>query len=273
MYICPVCKKILKENENNYLCKNGHSFDKAAEGYVHLLPVSKMHSKIPGDNKLMVNARRSFFATGGYDIFKDEISRLVCNQTQSEKQPVIVDAGCGEGYYTGQVQALLAQQQKSSRILAFDISKFAVKAAAKRYKGINFSVASIFDIPITDHCADCVMCVFAPIVEKEFYRVLKPGGTLILAVPGPRHLWQLKQVLYENPYLNQQQDIQYEGFILEQRVPVKGEITLNNNEMIQNLFSMTPYYYKTPRDGAEKLAQLSTLTTEIHFDLLVYRAV
>jgi 23S rRNA (guanine745-N1)-methyltransferase len=33
---------------------------------------------------------------------------------------------------------------------------------------------------------------------------------------------------------------------------------------------MTPYYWKTPKAGAERLAQLDTLTTEIAFDIHVY---
>ena len=118
----------------------------------------------------------------------------------------------------------------------------------------------------------CLLNVFSPMVETEFARVLVPGGVLIYAVPGPRHLFGLKQVLYDTPYENTTSDVAYKGFSLERRVPVRGQITVRG-EQIGQLFQMTPYYWKTPREGAQRLALCTELTTEIGFDFLVYRRV
>lgn len=41
--------------------------------------------------------------------------------------------------------------------------------------------------------------------------MLRPGGRLVYVVPGPRHLYQLKQVLYDTPYENPVQSIDYPG--------------------------------------------------------------
>ena len=113
--------------------------------------------------------------------------------------------------------------------------------------------------------------VFAPIVPAEFRRVLKPGGVMILAVPGARHLYGMKEVLYTAPYENEERDTDYEGFAFLGSESVRREITVEGAENIEALFSMTPYYWKTDVAGGERLRRLDTLQTEIKFRFLVYR--
>ena len=47
-------------------------------------------------------------------------------------------------------------------------------------------------------------------------------------------------------------------------------IKFTANEIMEALFAMTPYYWKTPRDGAARLAALPELTTDISFRFLVF---
>lgn len=272
IFTCPACKQELIQQEKSYTCPNGHSYDIAKEGYVHLLPPNKMHSKIPGDNHQMVESRRNFLEAGYYEPFREKLNELVrdCVNGQS---PVILDAGCGEGYYTGGMENQLTARGLSPQIYGFDISKFAVKAAARRYKSISFAVGSIFDIPVRTESVDCVVNVFAPIVEDELNRVLKPGGFLILAVPGARHLFGLKEILYDSPYENEYRETQYRGFRFQKRVAVQKEIQIDQNSSIMDLFAMTPYYWKTPVAGCERLRSTETLFTEIEFDFLIYQKV
>ena len=84
-------------------------------------------------------------------------------------------------------------------------------------------------------------------------------------VPAADHLWELKQVLYDDPYPNEDNATPYPGFDLETIVPVDSAITLGSSSDIHSLFQMTPYYWKTPQTGAERLAALETLTTRISF--------
>lgn len=271
VFICPICKEKLNRTDTVYFCPNHHSYDISAEGYVHLLPPNKMHAKIPGDNKQMVSSRRDFLATGLYQPFSDKLNELVYENIADSAAPIVVDAGCGEGYYTARLQIYFAKNDCKAVLAGFDISKFAVKAAAKRYKNTEFAVASMFDIPVADASADCLYAIFAPIVPDEFARVLKPGGSLILAVPGERHLYGLKEILYENPYENEYKETIYEGFTFCKRVPVWGEIYMDNPKTIADLFAMTPYYWKTSIAGSERLKETKELNTEIEFDFLVYR--
>ncbi|NLG92508.1 MAG: methyltransferase domain-containing protein, partial [Clostridiales bacterium] len=133
VFSCPVCGERLDKKEKTYACPKGHSYDIAAEGYVHLLPPNRMHSKSPGDNKQMVAARRRFLEAGYYRLFSEKLNELV--RRYAGLSPVLLDAGCGEGYYTGRLFESLQSQGGTPQIFGFDISKCAVKAAAKKYKG------------------------------------------------------------------------------------------------------------------------------------------
>ena len=66
LFTCPICAAPLERGERAYACPNGHAYDKAREGYVHLLPANKKHSKAPGDDKGMAEARRRFLSGGYY---------------------------------------------------------------------------------------------------------------------------------------------------------------------------------------------------------------
>ena len=270
-FTCPACGGPLERSGGACVCPNGHSYDIAGEGYVHLLPPNKMHAKIPGDSRQMVAARRDFLATGFYEPFSDALNGLAAKAVRGLEKPRILDAGCGEGYYTGRLREEFARRGIHAQIAGFDISKFAVKAAARRYPGIEFAVGSIFGIPAAPASADCVLNVFAPLVPEEFLRVLRPGGTLIIAVPGVRHLYGLKRILYDEPYENECKDTAYDGFSYQERVPVRGEIETRDKKVMQDLFAMTPYYWKTPPQGGERLKNMELFRTEIGFDFLVYR--
>jgi 23S rRNA (guanine745-N1)-methyltransferase len=269
-FACPTCGARLDRLEKAYVCPNGHNYDIASEGYVYLLPPNKKHSKMPGDDKAMVASRRRFLESGFYRIFSDELNRLALKYLPADGSAV-VDAGCGEGYYTGRLAEFFSANGVNPPLCGFDISKFAVKAAAKKYRSIPFAVGSMFGMPLPDSSAGLLTNVFAPIVPEEFARVVKPGGAMILAVPSERHLFGLKQILYDAPYENERQDTEYPGFQFIERVPVRGEIRTDDRQLIRDLFTMTPYFWKTPRAGSERLAAAERLETEIGFDFLIYR--
>ena len=92
-----------------------------------------------------------------------------------------------------------------------------------------------------------------------------------MGIPGRLHLWELKKALYDEPYENEVKDYRLEGFFFEEKIPVEARIYLPDNQDIRNLFSMTPYYYKSGVDTDRKLAELPDLETGISFEILVYR--
>lgn len=269
VWSCPICKESVHQEARMLRCINGHTFDMAKSGYINLLPVQKKKTKNPGDNIQMVRARRSFLDKGYYNTLLEKLCQVVKNSFSAGG--ILLDAGCGEGYYTSGVFNYLNDSGLAPNIYGVDISKYAVDIAAKRCKQGKFAVGSIFNLPVSDKCCNAIMSLFAPYCGEEFNRVLKPNGIMTLVIPNERHLIELKQAIYDKPYLNEVKDTELEGFCLKAKETVDAEIVLSTSEDIQNLFAMTPYYYKTGRKEQEKLFSLTELKTQISFIILQYQ--
>lgn len=269
LFRCPICAQALQRLPDVYRCPNRHSFDIAKEGYTYLLPPNQKHSSAPGDDKGMAAARHAFLSRDYYFPLQKALCELAVSHCGDA--PTLLDTGCGEGYYTAAVYQALCEAGKTPAMAGTDISKFILRHAAKRQRSIEFAVASSYHLPVADSSMDVLINCFSPLALEEFRRVLRPGGTFLYVVPAADHLWELKQVLYERPYPNEEKETPYEGFSYESIVPVDAEITLTSQNDIHALFQMTPYYWKTPKDGAERLAALETLTTRIAFRIHVFR--
>ena len=269
LYLCPHCGLPLQRELHSYRCQKGHCFDISAAGYVHLLPVGQKHSKMPGDDKGMARARKNFLSAGYYSHLLSALQDLSDQYTGPE--PVVIDAGCGEGYYTAGIFHRLTAAGKKPRMAGIDLSKFSLRWAAKREAAVEFAVASVYRLPVADGIADLLLNCFSPLAIEEFRRVIRPGGAFLYVVPGPAHLWELKEVLYERPYRNQEERIVYDGFQYCQVRRVERRVHLPDQETIQNLFQMTPYYWKTPAVGKKRLEQRSELDVQTEFDIHVFR--
>lgn len=269
LFCCPVCGEALTREAGAYRCSRHHSYDIAKEGYTYLLPVNQKHSAAPGDDPGMANARRAFLSRDFYRPLLDALCALALSHTGDA--PALLDTGCGEGYYTAGVWSALQAAGKQPRMAGIDISKFILRSAAKRSREIEFAVASSYHLPLAEQSVDLLLNCFSPLALEEFRRVLRPGGTFLYVVPAADHLWELKEVLYEHPYPNEEKETPYEGFAYEAVLPVEGVLTLDDPGDIQNLFQMTPYYWKTPKAGAERLAALSRLTTRMAFRVHVFQ--
>ncbi|MBE6609153.1 MAG: methyltransferase domain-containing protein [Ruminococcaceae bacterium] len=270
MYICPKCSQKLIRNENTYKCELGHSYDIASAGYVNLILSSKK-SAVHGDNKEMIDARRRFLSLGHYSAIPNILFDLIRSYINDSDGINILDAGCGEGYYTGALADKCSSDDISANIYGVDVSKDAVLPAAKRYKSINFAVASVNALPFANERFDVVLSLFAPLAEKEFHRVLKNGGILITVSPSPRHLFGLKEKIYDTPYLNPITTFEPEILTKANEIIHSEKIHLSSQNEIQDLFKMTPYYYNTGKKDIEKLSPLSDLDTEIGFVFGIYR--
>lgn len=266
---CPVCGKKLAISGKSYVCESGHTFDCAKSGYVNLLLSKHAGKAIHGDNKLMVQARRNFLDKGFYEPLCSCLCSVV--NRYSPDAPIILDAGCGEGYYTAAVAKSLVESGINADIYGIDISKSAVEYAARRSRNITYAVASVFNIPAADSSCDMLITLFAPYCGEEYHRVLKADGIMVIAIPSTDHLWELKQAIYDYPYKNEVKPYELEGFSFVESRRISYKMKLESGEDIQSLFSMTPYYYKTGRIEQERLNSLESLETQADFELLVYR--
>ena len=189
----------------------------------------------------------------------------------NHKAPAVLDAGCGEGYYTERLFRFLEESGSCPELYGVDISKFALDIAAKRCKKAHFAVASAFHMPLPDASFDLILNLFAPYSGAEYIRLLKPEGYFLMAIPGENHLWELKQAVYPKPYKNKPKSPELEGFAFLNKQTIRYHLTLESGEDIQHLFAMTPYYYRTPEEGLKRLAALSHLEVQCEFELLLYR--
>ena len=261
--ICPVCGQELFSEDRSWRCAKGHSFDRAKEGYVNLLFAHRSGDMI-GDNKEMARSRRDFLNKGYYEPLAKAVTE--CLRRYSSDGDSVLDICCGEGYYTA-----YAADHLNRGFYGFDLSKNMVRLAAKRNCGATFFVANIASIPIRDGAVKAAFHLFAPFHAEEFRRVIAGDGVILTAIPGRDHLFGLKEILYDQPYYNDEKEPAAEGLTVAEKIRVRGEITLNSREDINALFQMTPYYYHTPAEGRNRLRDCESLTTPIEFVVIVYR--
>ena len=229
-FLCPICGESLTELEKGAVCPNGHSFDKAKSGYINLLP-NNLPAGNHGDNKLMIKARHDFLEKGYYLPLRDELC-CVINKYIGENG-IILDAGCGEGWYTQGI----CENVPCGKIFAIDISKDAMKLASKRNKSISGAVASVFHLPVEDESVDVLLSVFSPLCESEFQRTIKQGGYFIYVIPGSDHLWSLKKAIYNEPYKNSVKPYEMENFEFVEKINVDGMLKMENADDVLFLYS------------------------------------
>lgn len=267
-YICPICRSPLALIDKALKCERGHSFDLSSSGYINLLNPGKKNNCKAGDSKEMIKARTEFFLSGAYY----KIAQHVCEIVSELSPSVIVDAGCGEGYYTEE----LAKSNTSALVFGFDMSKFGCEHGAKSAKrdnvsNVKYAVGNIFDLPLEDECADVIVNMFAPVADTEFLRVLKRGGHLIVASAGIDHLDGLKALIYDEAYKNEEKFLSYEGFTLKEVRNLKYSSVIKGNDTIRNLFTMTPYYHRTSLNDKKKLEGVDEICTTIEVNFVIYK--
>lgn len=255
--ICPNCKSPLFKVGNSLKCQHNHSFDLAKEGYVNLLLPNEKKTKDPGDDAVMVSSREAFLKKGYYEKLQTEILEIVkklnCN--------TILDAGCGTGYYIN-----LADYQNLD-VIGIDISKHAIKKAAKEKGAASFLVASIFNLPFQDETIDAVINIFAPKPEKEFLRVLKDGGVVIEVTPGKNHLIELKKAIYSDQTRKNQEKTSFSKLTLIDFQRLTYQSKVEKNDDLMQLVMMTPYWYKGGEKNLNALKECNIDT--ITFDFII----
>ncbi len=300
--LCPVCREALLLEGRTARCASNHCFDVAKEGYLNLLLSHQRKSKHPGDDKAMIQARRRFFDSGAFD----PVTKAIQHSTSNLPHPTVLDCGCGEGHFLGTLSENLSASlrfgsagglrgrhspgppvnpertgraslsERAEQLFGIDISKEAVRLAAKRYKDAIWIVANgMRELPFADESMDCILSVLAPRNTAEFARILKPGGALILGVPGPNHLIELRTLLNANSSDFEEKADEAAAkctplFTETARDHVAYESTLNSSQ-IADLIQMTPIFWNSNPEAQEKVRQHSCLRVTICIALITLR--
>ena len=257
---CPICAQALTDLGQVLRCPSGHSFDRSREGYVNLLAAGHGKTKLEGDTPEMLRARQRVFNRGYYQKLSDEI-----NQRSSGRQ-VVLDAGCGVGYYIGQ----LAVARPESRCFGFDLSKHALKLAARTYAEVTFFANDVKQrICMADASVDLVLNIFAPRNAPEFARILREKGELLVVIPQADHLAQLRErydllgVDEDKPDRTLEQLAPH--FEVTAQTPLRFDAGISGKDVV-DLIRMTPNYWHT---DTEKLGEeIEGLTVTMSFLIL-----
>lgn len=237
----------------------------AKEGYVNLLPVQHKRSRDPGDSAEMIQARRAFLDAGHYQPLRDAIVAQL-RERLDEKATAVLDIGCGEGYYTHAFADVLPE----ITTFGLDVSKVAIKAAAKRYPQVTLCVASSHRLPFSDTSMDAIIRIYAPCKAEELARVVKPGGWVITATPGPRHLMELKGLIYNEVHLHAPHAEQLEGFTLQQSDELCYPMRLRGDEAVA-LLQMTSFAWRAKPEVWQTLAAKEVFDCQTDFNIHLWQ--
>jgi 23S rRNA (guanine745-N1)-methyltransferase len=188
MLLCPVrnCHLALAREERRVACPRGHSFDIARSGYINLLQPQERRSKQPGDTLAAVAARRRLHDRG----VTGPLLHAIAETAAASPGDVVLDAGCGDGFYLGNLA-----RQTGFDAHGVDISIPAVDAAARRYPECEWTVANADRfVPYADRLFSMVLSITARMNAGEFRRVLREDGRLLVALPAPDDLVELRGV-------------------------------------------------------------------------------
>ncbi len=268
-YQCPLCQLPLQLDSRSYRCDNNHQFDKAKEGYVNLMPAHHKRSKDPGDNKEMTQARRRFLETEHYHPMRDKVAQL-CRQFLPQTATQLLDIGCGEGYYTTELANQINAQHQEAQVYGLDISKVAVRYAAKRYPNVDFSVASSHRLPFGDNSLDGIVRIYAPCKVDELQRCIKTEGIMVTVTPAGRHLFQLREGIYNEVRLHSEDEEALAGFELAHQEILNYTMPLSGQEA-SDLLQMTPFAWKATDEFRAQLAAATIFECEADFMIRVYR--
>lgn len=114
---------------------------------------------------------------------EDEVYRIAHAADQCVK---LLEAGCGDGFYLGKLKGI-----SNTTFFGLDYNILRVRRVKKENEGASLINANLKVIPFKDNIFDIVLVnhVLEHIEDdqgilKEIYRVLRPGGTMILGVPN-----------------------------------------------------------------------------------------
>lgn len=242
----------------------------AKEGYLNLLPVQHKKSKDPGDSRAMMRSRRNFLETGFYLPMAEGVAALIDKYKTKNSAMRILDMGCGEGYYSRQIEALCIHSKPE--LHGSDIAKNAIFAAAKKQPKGHFIVASNKRLPYIDCYFDLLLRVYAPSNDAEIKRLLKAEGLLLIVTPGSRHLWQLKEFIYKEVNEHSTSINLPEGFIQVESQRISYTIQPDQANRMA-LLQMTPFAWRAKKEKLNNIQRAEGLEIETDFILTLARKV
>lgn len=257
MLACPLCREPVEVHPRELVCAGNHHFDRAKEGFANLLRPGRARKEVIGDDADMVASRRRFLDRGHYDCLVQGLGGLVDSLDPHGR---LLDVGCGEGTFT---RAMVPDAGRPA--IAFDISRPAVRLAAKRVPDALCLVASVIDVPVADGAVDLLVSVMGPLHEAEFSRLVHPRSRAVVVRPGASHLNQLRHLVYGHGVDHDEAFEVPGGWRVVDQHRFTDERHLSSPDEVMEVWGMTPYRWNSPREGGERVARTTSLDISVHF--------
>lgn len=269
---CPIDGLALEVNGQDLVCARKHNYNVSRYGYVNLLPVGLKPSKDPGDSRGMVEARRAVLDNGVFKPLAHALADVVCSQARSieSTSPLLVDAGCGEGYYTDALQTALSQHLDLAEfaVLGVDISKWAITAAARRYTGAAWAVGNNKRLPVLEHSTNIITSLFGFSTWQPWAELQAAGQIVVTASAGPQHLIELRELVYERVRIHSAADdaeAKAAGYQRTGESRIEFIHSIGEPDLASKVLMMTPHGHRvaaTTRTSLDTSA-ISTLTMDV----------
>jgi 23S rRNA (guanine745-N1)-methyltransferase len=217
-----------------FACAAHHSFDIARSGYVNLLQPQDRRSPSPGDSKASVEARAALEQAGVGRAVIDAVSAKAAALAPSD-EPVVVDLGSG----TGAMLRGLSRARPVSGI-GIDLSVPAIELASRRSPSLTWVVANADRrLPLQDQSADLVLSIHGRRNPVECARVLKTTGVLIVVLPAPDDLIELRTVVQgeglERDRVETLLSEHAANFTVVESLPIREQLTLDRDALLNLL--------------------------------------
>jgi len=279
---CPIDGLPLSLQDTGVQCANAHSYDRARHGYLNLLPVQFKPSRQPGDSQEMVTARSAVLDAGIFEALarflvghlRAQFGSNTGNRVKNDS-PVVIDAGCGDGYYSDYLMRNLATEAVEDgsavayRLLGVDISRPAITAACKRNAQIGWVVANNTHLPVQSAGADCILSVFGFEAWKPWAVLQKPAQFVVTVDAGSEHLLELRQILYDRVERhNEPSGPTIEaGYRLIERETLCWHHAIDDQALALKLVAMTPHVHRATNEALAELQE--TVVSSVTLDVVI----
>lgn len=260
------CGLPLTRHDRTLSCPHGHTYDIARSGYINLLQPQDRRSLSAGDTKAAIDARARLLDAGVGRALVDQLVHIV-DALSLRERAVVVDLGSGSG------DALAAVARNGSIDgIGVDLSTAAAEHAARRFPALTWVVANADRrLPLVDASVDLVLSVHARRNPAECARVLSPGSHLIVAVPAPDDLVELRAAVQGDRLERDRADALIEEhqalFALQSRASVRERRSFER-EALLDLLSGT--YRGGRRSTAARIDALATLEVTLASEIFVF---
>lgn len=261
IWMCPVCQQALSLVDRQFLCAEGHCFDVAREGYVHLVLAHQRSSSQAGDPPDSLKQRRLFLEAGHYE----PLAKRVTQMADSHLEGHVLDVGCGEGYLLRRLQSAGVAQ-----FHGLDISRTGVRMGARMSETIAFAVGNAYRLPVQSDSVRLCLVMMAPREGAEIQRVLAADGILLCVTPGEGHLANFRKLVYSDARPHAPVELPA-GFHIVTEETVSFPLHLTSKERVRQLLEMTPYKWHMDPATYQRVSGVETLTDTAHFVMQLLR--